>query len=126
MGGYPTCKNTYEVIIDTNSKSVTPKCDMIVAKYWHSLCKYDQSIYSIGGRDGSKALNDCEKYDTKSGQWVKLPDLLQARQDCAALNFKNEWVYALCGDDGAALNKVERLKIQNVEKWENVVVDGLM
>jgi len=42
MGGAnPTCKNTYEVSIDTNFKLVTPKKDMLLAKYFHSLCKYD-------------------------------------------------------------------------------------
>jgi len=74
MGGHPPCKSTYELSID--SKSVTKKADMLIAKYVHSLCKYRESIFSVGGYDGSKRINDCEKYETKSDKWISLPNLL--------------------------------------------------
>jgi len=70
MGGHPACKSTYE--LNLVSKSVTAKFDMLVAKYCHSLCKFDQSIYSIGGFD-TNAINDCEKYDSKNDKWESLP-----------------------------------------------------
>jgi len=92
-------------------KTVTTKHDMIVAKYYHSLCKYANTIFSIGGYGGSKCINECEKYDTKSDIWSPLPNLIEARYICVALNFKNEWIYALCGNNGSAMNKVERLRI---------------
>ena len=73
MGGYGPCKSTYELSID--SKSVTKKANMLIARYYHSLCKYREAIFSIGGCDCYKALNDCEKYETKSDKWSSLPNL---------------------------------------------------
>jgi len=110
MGGSGGLKDTYELSI--NSKTVTKKCDMLIEKYFHSLCKHGYLIFSIGGWDSSKvSTNDCERYDSKNDKWVSLPNLLYARYWCAAFNFNNEWVYALGGKDGDPINKVERLSI---------------
>jgi hypothetical protein len=38
---------------------------MACRRGWHSMVKYDQKVFIIGGFDGAKRLNTCELYDIK-------------------------------------------------------------
>ena len=59
--------------VDVEGRKLIKKENMLTAKHAFSLCKHYTDIYSIGGNDLVRDLDDCEKYNIKQNRWYKLP-----------------------------------------------------
>nr|XP_039265725.1 kelch-like protein diablo [Styela clava] len=65
------------------------------------------SIYSLGGREGSRKTNKAECFNLNTSTWSFISPMLNAREDSAAVEFQNR-LYVLGGyDDGQDLKTVE-------------------
>ena len=89
---------------------------MLVKKYWHTLCRGEYHIYTVGGYDNSSRLGDCERYSIFKDVWHQLPKLNIPRNRCAVFTFKKS-LYALGGYNGQSLNTMEQLDIENMSLW---------
>ena len=83
MGDFECTKKVYE--IDIEQKELLQKAKMLNGKYYHSLCKTNTEIYSIGGINNMTGWEQtkCEKYSVKENKWLLLPKLQTPRHHCA-------------------------------------------
>jgi len=56
---------------------------MLIKKNGHSLCSHNNTIFAIGGGNGTMSLSDCEQYDIESNAWTALPLLNMSRYNLA-------------------------------------------
>ena len=71
----------------------------------------NDTIYVMGGRDSNdRVLDDVQRFDLTSGEWVAMPRLLERRESCAAAAV-NGVLYVIGGrdDTGRVLDTVEAL-----------------
>ena len=70
-------------------------------------------IYIIGGYDGTNYLASVERLDPVRGRWVEMSPMNTPRCTlAAAASADGQYIYAIGGFDGAALNIVERYSVQ--------------
>lgn len=69
-------------------------------------------VYALGGYDGTKYLNSMEKLDISRGIWTELAPMKHPRCTLAAVSSPDcQFIYAIGGFNGTALNVVERYSI---------------
>ena len=77
------------------------------------------SIYSIGGYDGSQRLNSVERYDIETNQWISISSMNQARSRHTAVSI-GESIFVIGGWNGnSTLNSVEMYDTQS-NKWMEI------
>lgn len=87
-------------IVKFESITITPREPMLTAKYYHSLCRLlNRSIFSVGGYDYAKSIDDAERYNVLENTWSKLPNLLRPVNEPATCLYKDKYLYAICGYD---------------------------
>ena len=85
----------------------------------HASVTCGDSIYSIGGHDGSQYLNSAERYDIQTDQWISITPMNQARCDHAAVSI-GESIFVLGGWNGiSTLNSVEMYDTRS-NKWMEI------
>nr|XP_039260743.1 kelch-like protein diablo [Styela clava] len=84
----------------TKMKSKNVKCDGPAV-----ICMQG-SIYSLGGREGSRKTNKAECFNLNTSTWSFISPMLNAREDSAAVEFQNR-LYVLGGLDEGDLKTVE-------------------
>jgi hypothetical protein len=117
IGGFDKGPIGYTFEVDINNSSMTPKNQMPVKKYCHSLCTFNDMIYAVGGYN-TIALNDCKKYNVLANRWTPMPSLNTARYWCATF-ILNNFVYAFGGYKFEYLNSMEKIAIrEDLKKWD--------
>nr|CAB3259455.1 kelch-like protein 12 [Phallusia mammillata] len=91
--------------------------NMLYRRYGHGTVVCNNSLYCIGGHDGSKRLTSCERYDVRIGKWNEIAPLNQPRHysSCVVLDGH---IYAIGGyADSGSLSTVEIYRPE-VNRWE--------
>jgi hypothetical protein len=77
-------------------------------------------IYAIGGYDGKQYLASVEKFDLQTKTWVSLRPMETPRCTLSAVASNDcQYIYAMGGFNGAALEIVERYNIMT-DEWEYI------
>lgn len=123
IGGYGgndmTCLSTAErYCLETSTwKEIPP---MSTARRALSVVTLPDGIYALGGYDGSKYLRSLEKYDIRMGKWITLAPMKHARCTLSAVTSPDcQFIYAVGGFNGNALNLVERYSVVE-DKWTEI------
>ena len=123
IGGYGgndmTCLNSAErFCIETSAwKEIPP---MSTSRRALSVVTLPDGIYALGGYDGSKYLRSLEKYDIRMGKWLNLAPMKHARCTLSAVTSPDcQYIYAVGGFNGNALNLVERYSVVE-DKWTEI------
>ena len=95
LGGWPPSSDVYEINLET--LSLMKRHSMLRKKYFHSLCKANCYIYSIGGYSKTVCLSDCQKYSILHDKWESLPNLQTKRRLSATFSFNSKEIYTLAG-----------------------------
>ncbi|OMJ73023.1 hypothetical protein SteCoe_28379 [Stentor coeruleus] len=124
IGGYGgpdmNCMNHGErYCLETGSwKDIPP---MSTPRRALSAVTLPDGIYALGGYDGSKYLRTLEKYDIRMGKWVNLAQMKTPRCTLSAVASPDcQFIYAVGGFNGNALNVVERYSVVE-DKWTEIV-----
>jgi N-acetylneuraminic acid mutarotase len=92
---------------------------MTTKRYGHASVTCGDSIYSIGGYDGSKLLNSVERYDIQTNQWISIAPIKQARSVHAATSI-GESIFVIGGwGSGSYLKSVEMYDTRS-NKWMEI------
>ena len=94
-----------------------------VKSFWlwhtHASVTCGDSIYSIGGHDGSQYLNSVERYDIQTDQWISISPMNQAYNLHAAVSI-GESIFVLGGwNDAFPLKSVEMYDTRS-NKWMEI------
>jgi hypothetical protein len=123
IGGYGgndmTCLNSAErFCIETSSwKDIPP---MSTPRRALSVVTLPDGIYALGGYDGSKYLRSLEKFDIRMAKWINLAPMKHARCTLSAVTSPDcQFIYAVGGFNGNALNLVERYSVVE-DKWTEI------
>ena len=77
-------------------------------------------IYAVGGYNGSNYLKEVEKYDYRMKRWINMAPMKYGRCTLSCVPSNDlQYIYAIGGFNGSALNIVERYSIVD-NKWEEV------
>ena len=91
---------------------------MTTKRYVHASVTCGDSIYSIGGWDGSQ-WNRAERYDIETDQWISISPINQARSSHASVSI-GESIFVLGGWYGnSTLSGVEMYDTQS-NKWMEI------
>ena len=58
---------------------------------------YGQDIFVLGGEDGKKKINNCEKYSIDNDSWTKIKPMSKKKSKVSACIFNNVYIYAIGG-----------------------------
>jgi hypothetical protein len=119
-GGYPVAVR--EVVrIDTRSRefAVSHCASMLTPRSIHAAVYHTPHLYILGGRNDSY-LSECERYVCAENRWETLPPLPKACTHMSGVVVES-CLYALGGNDGSALDLVQKLSLENLT-WELVGV----
>ena len=92
---------------------------MTTNRHEHASVTCGDSIYSIGGRDGSQDLNSAERYDIQTGQWISIAPMKQARGG-DAVTLIGESIFVLGGYDGSSPLKSVEMYDTRSNKWMEI------
>ncbi len=86
------CDSKYAILnsaeqYDPEANRWTPFSSLITRRYGHALVNADNTLYAIGGSDGS-GLSSVERYNAESGVWQPAPKLSIARNCLAAATLR--------------------------------------
>ena len=85
-----------------------------------SVVTLPDGVYAVGGYDGSKYLKTLEKYDIRMGKWIGLAQMKHPRCTLSAVTSPDcQFIYAVGGFNGTALNIVERYSVVE-DKWTEI------
>ena len=85
-----------------------------------SAVSLPDGIYVIGGYNGTTYLKDVEKYDHRNKIWVSLASMKYPRCTLSCVASGDcQFIYAIGGFNGNALNVVERYSVVE-NKWEEI------
>jgi hypothetical protein len=87
--------------------------EMYTAREYHAVVTHHNLTYAIGGFDGTKALQACEAYDSKTGEWHKYAQMITGRISPGACLI-DDVLYVFGGKtvDSKYLSTVERLNLE--------------
>ena len=114
------------IIYDSKEKIIKTLPEMKIPKANHSMIGYNNKIYCIGGLNNNK----CEYYDINQKIWNLFPSLNVNERQFPMLYIYNYYLYAFFGlnylnendnDNKNYLDSIERIHINNLERWEFVV-----
>ena len=79
-------------------------------------------IYAIGGYNGKEYVNSVERYDFFTNQWHGISSMKKPRCTLSAVTSPDcQYIYAIGGFNGSALNSVERYDVAR-EEWDELTL----
>ena len=111
-GGAKKPTGVFEMVAET--LATTALADMNEGRMWHSLCRYQEEVYVIGGRTPAKtALASVEVL--REGIWAQLSPINTARDSATAVAHEGTILVA-----GGSTNRGGRWELLNsIERLEN-------
>ena len=123
-GGDNTCLSTAERFDFKTGKweMITP---MKEPRRALSAVALPDGIYAIGGYNGKEYISTVEKFDFFTNEWVTVKRMKKARCTLSAVASTDcQYLYAIGGFNGSALNSVERYDV-NKEEWEETDIPAM-
>jgi len=81
----------------------------------HAICILQNSVYVIGGYDGTVFLRDCERYDVEQERWVDVATLNNPCAFASACSFNDNCIYKFGGVDNKSNNYVGKIEKYDVD-----------
>jgi hypothetical protein len=105
------------VSIDVGTFEVSPQPHMLTPRALHAAVYHSQHLYLIGGANGDRCLNECERYVCAELRWEALPPLPRACGGSSGVVVERS-LFALGGvADGSLLDLVQKLSLESLT-WE--------
>lgn len=122
-GGLDLSRNDLNtlVVYDSVTNQLTRLADMLVARSKHSIIGNSEHLYVVGGKD----QNSCERFDIKTGKWIKLNNVQGQDLITPTLSLRKNNLYAFFGiktdNHLQRIDTVQKLNTKNMKsKWEIV------
>ena len=123
-------RTTARVIIHSNLEASAEYLDnMVVPRANHTLVTLnDNSIYAVGGCNGSGDTSSCEAYDIGKNVWRKCASLTENKKWVSVCTFSAKYLYAFggaCNDSDKDSDVIEYLDTQDqsAKSWARVKLD---
>ena len=78
VGGQVNSNTTLDTLETYDPREGSWQCHkhtMRCARKYGSVCYHNNSLFVVGGNDGTHYLQSCEKYDLRAGKWVSVASL---------------------------------------------------
>lgn len=93
------------------------KANMIESRCCHGIAnKKDVDIYVVGGMNESGELATGEVYNIRTNTWNSLPNISEARKNCALCILSDKYLYLIGGD--TKTSAIEVLNLNDPKHWE--------
>jgi hypothetical protein len=114
-GVYPAAVSEV-VTIDVGTFEVFPRPHMHTPRTYHAAVYHTRYLYVLGGLNGGRDLNECERYVCAADRWEALPPLPKACMNTSGVVLERS-LYALGGNAGGDLDLVQRFSLESLT-WE--------